>query len=347
MAEFSKKRAILIGIDKYDYVNPLSFCGNDACEIGETFRKFLEFQPQNVLEFTYASNVKPRRNDILHQIGAFLKSGIDPDELLVFYFAGHGMKDKDSGKDYLLPADASPHDLKETAISVDHILDKLGETACQNVVIFIDACREEVSGARTVSEGMGDYSKTAVKRPGTVTFFSCDPRERSYEIDQLQHGSFTYCILEAIKSGRYPTIDLMNKYLREQVPLINAKYEKPPQMPFTVSEPLATTELIVFFHEVTDVIQTLLEKLAWLYDSELLDEDSFNIGVTFLKKVENVGPPEGDDLKRMRRITSLAERKLHPAAFKLAWAVIEKGQLKGSAPSALAPPALAPSMPIA
>src|SRR5207248_1520820 len=102
--------------------------------------------------------------------------------LLVFYFSGHGMSH--NGKDYLLPIKASPYALSETGIKVETLVEKLAATGCKNIVMFIDACREATDGAKSI--GLED-TRNAVERAGIVTFFSCDSKDKSYEIDQLQH----------------------------------------------------------------------------------------------------------------------------------------------------------------
>ena len=176
---FSRQRAILIGADQYQHVQPLKFCGKDVRDMARVFRESLEFDKADVLEFTSEAQLRPERGTILHHMGEFLKRPIKPDELLLFYFSGHGMIDSENKEDYLLPHDATLNALSETGIAVSSLTKKLIATGCRNIVMFIDACREPVDGAKgTVS--IGEASKKALERDGIVTFFSCDPRERSY-----------------------------------------------------------------------------------------------------------------------------------------------------------------------
>src|SRR5262245_45940573 len=114
MAGFARKRAILIGVDQYKYLTPLHFCCVDAGGIGRAFRESLQFAKEDILEFTLDSEYEPERSVIIHYLGEFLKREIVEDELLVFYFSGHGMIDSEEKKDYLLPLDASPNDLSNT-----------------------------------------------------------------------------------------------------------------------------------------------------------------------------------------------------------------------------------------
>src|SRR6266480_3500258 len=92
MPDFSRKRAIVIGVDQYVNVKPLNYCGNDARDIAKAFRDSLQFKDEDILEITPGSPKKPNRNDIIREVLQFLQQNIQDDELLVFYFSGHGIR---------------------------------------------------------------------------------------------------------------------------------------------------------------------------------------------------------------------------------------------------------------
>ncbi len=212
---FHSKWAILVGPKDYQYVKALKYSTDDIVDVGKAFRKSFEFTDDHVLEFGAGLKLEPSRDVFYHQVGGFLKSGqIKEDDLLIFYFSGHGIRDK---KDYLLPVGASPNNLKQTGIEFEDLVQQLTETKCKNVVMFVDACREAIEGQKSAIS-IGEESSKIVERAGVATIFSCDPGDLSYEIEKLQHGSFTYCVLEAIKSGKCITAGEVYKYLVEQVP---------------------------------------------------------------------------------------------------------------------------------
>jgi uncharacterized caspase-like protein len=320
-----KKHAILIGADEYARVSKLNYCGKDARELDRTFRETLQFE--RTLLFTTESKLKPQRNEIIHNLGEFLKGAINPVDHLLFFFSGHGMINRGDKKDYLLPIDASPNELSLTGLAVDWIADKLVESGCKNIVLFIDACREEVSGAKGV-QSVGAYSTEAVERKGIVTFFSCDPKEKSYEIAELEHGSFTYCVLQAIEQTECETVEAVNKYLTANVPLINAKYQKPAQLPFTVIKPADKGQLQIFYSErrskVTGISpESLDERLGRFFNEAVLDQKCFNEVFEFLERCEN-SELNGADQKRMSYIKGLCSGELKPRAFKAAWTTLER-----------------------
>jgi uncharacterized caspase-like protein len=340
MQQFSRKRAILIGVDKYQHVPQLTYCGHDARDVAKAFRDSLQFKPEDVLEFTLDSVKKPGRGEILHEAGGFLKRGIAPDELLVFYFSGHGMMDQDDKKDYLMPVDASPNDLSGTGISVEHVVKKLSATGCQNIVMFIDACRQEIVDAGAKALGgveENQFSPTVVEREGLVTFFSCDPKQLSYEIDALGHGSFTYCLLQAIEKGECPTVQLMDKYLRQEVPTINQAHGKRVQRPFTVIKPAEKSELPLFYSELKQLAAArkydeLASKLGDLYAGGLLGLKTFNSAIILIQKAKSLAALSGGDVAKMAIVEALSSDDFAPESFKVAMEAIDRNQIKSSAP---------------
>ena len=113
---FPRQRAILVGADQYQHVQELKYSGKDVRDVARLFRDSLEFDKTDVLEFTADAELKPQRSTILHHVSEFLKRDIKPDELLLFYFSGHGMIDLESTEEYLLPVDATPNELSDTGI---------------------------------------------------------------------------------------------------------------------------------------------------------------------------------------------------------------------------------------
>jgi hypothetical protein len=113
---------------------------------------------------------------------------LKPEDNLWFFFAGHGKRFID--QDYLMFLDSDPID-QTTAISVDYVTQRLRRCGADNVVLLIDACRDE--GDRS---GLGVGTQ---EHKGVITFYSCAPNQKSWEIDELQHGSFTYSLLEGLR----------------------------------------------------------------------------------------------------------------------------------------------------
>ena len=237
---------------------------------------------------------------------AFMQAG----DNFWFFFAGHGVRHED--RDYLMPIDADPGDVEGTAIPLNYFTERLRRCGSDNVVMLIDACRSQ---GRRVGVGVGTEAQQ-----GVITFFSCSPRESSYEIEQLRQGSFTSVLLQGLRlqgSGNCATAERLYQHLRYHVPLLNQRYGKPRQTPYGVVEPPTKYHLI------------LLPRQATLTDVVTLKKDALRAEVhrdvqlarLFWIRVLAVSPadPEAiEGIERLSRGFSILQPPSQPAPFSLA-----------------------------
>lgn len=319
-----------MGVNKYAYVRPLSHCDNDVVEIAKAFRDILGFPDENILMFAEGSLNKPEREAFFHKMGELKDSKrITPDDLLIFYFSGHGIRNADDA-DYLLPQMATPYNLKLTGLRVEDVVYELKGTGCNNLVMFIDACRELVGGERGIGPSIGEYSRDVLSRNGIVTFFSCDPKAFSYEIDDLKHGCFTYCVLEAIRKGECNTVEQLYQYLLESVPLTNKKFQKPAQQPFAIIEPAEKAKLPIFLSNIlrakeAESYDDVVEFLGRAYAEQELD------GVTYQAAVDiiELGGTDSSDEPKLRIIRDYYKGIIQAKYFVIAWKSFERLRVSG------------------
>ncbi len=257
--------AIVVGINNYDNLQPLKYAKKDAEGMAAWFKDEAEFDA--VLLFTEDSPsidqldiykaaspipTLPIHARFLRFLNAqFERPLLKPEDNLWFFFAGHGKRYAD--QDYLMFLDSDPLAVDRTAISVNYVTQRLRRSGADNIVLFLDACRDEGSRAGL---GVGEQ-----RHQGVVTFYSCSANQQSWEIDELQHGAFTYTILEGLRlqgEMNCATVERLEQYLRHQVPQINTRYNKPTQNPSLQAEPPYKIYFI------------LLEQVARLIDVEPL-----------------------------------------------------------------------------
>ncbi|AKG22379.1 SUMF1/EgtB/PvdO family nonheme iron enzyme [Calothrix sp. 336/3] len=232
-----KNWAIAIGINNYDNLQPLKYAQRDAEVMATWFREEARFD--QVFLFTENSPPIPANPPIPTQPTAarfrrflnaqFEKPLLNPEDNLWFFFAGHGKRYND--QDYLMFPDSDPTD-STTAISVDFITQRLRRCGADNVVLLLDACRDEGSRGGL---GIGEE-----KHQGVITFYSCNANQQSWEIDELQHGAFTYSLLEGLRlqgEGNCATVERLARHLYQRVPQINNYYRKQVQNPYFQADP--------------------------------------------------------------------------------------------------------------
>jgi formylglycine-generating enzyme required for sulfatase activity/uncharacterized caspase-like protein len=261
----SQNWAICIGINRYDNLQSLQYAKRDA----EVLRDFFEKEAGFDKVYFFAEDAPPIPTDFGEPMRSTPSGGtlrrflrvrfeqrfLKPSDNLWFFFAGHGRRERD--RDYVMPIDADPGNVEETAIPVSYVTERLRRCGAENVILLLHACRNE--GARD-GQGIG-----AEIHAGVVTISSCSPSERSYEITEVQHGAFTYSLLEGLRlqgENNCATVERLDLHLRQRVPELCAKYGKPRQTPYTHAEPVEKLHLI------------LLPRLASLADLDPLKLDA-------------------------------------------------------------------------
>jgi formylglycine-generating enzyme required for sulfatase activity len=302
-----KNWAITIGINQYDNLTPLNYAKSDA----EAMRDFClqEMGFEQVYYFSddseaIASDNGPplKSQPTFATLSRFLRTRfeqpfLDAGDNLWFFFAGHGKRERD--RDYLMPIDVDPGNLDRTAISLNYITERLRRCGADNVILFLDACRDE--GARD-GEGIG------LKQQGVITLFSCSPNERSYEIEALQQGAFTHALLQGLRvqgEGNCATVERLYDYLKHQVPELNRKHQKPRQTPYAIAEPMTKLHIILLPKQARLKDVDTLKKDALTAEVQKLFQDSKKLWVRVLA----VSPADSDAIEAIERLAKKVEQQ--------------------------------------
>ncbi|MFB2835840.1 GUN4 domain-containing protein [Floridanema evergladense] len=252
----AKNWALLIGINKYDNLQPLNYAKQDAQLMQEFLCKEAGFE--KVFFFSDDSpdvdgqSTRPSRTNLLRVL-RFEKPILGNGDNFWFFFSGHGTRHQE--RDYLMPSDGDPGDIEKTAISINYITERLRCCGADNVILILDACRK--SGTRS-GERIGSQTAEIARQTGVISIFSCSPNEYSFEIEELQQGAFTYALLEGLGvKGKCATVENLNHYLTRRVPEIirNHRNEKERQTPYTIAEPITRSHLILLrqYATITDI----------------------------------------------------------------------------------------------
>jgi TPR repeat protein/uncharacterized caspase-like protein len=192
-----KRYAVLVGVQKYDHSQFKSpeYAEADVTELGS----ILKTAGYEVTLLTDSTGKKDKALDPTKtNIEKALQVVLDKckgDDLVVFAFAGHGLRSEDKGG-YLCPKDAKPlPDGVDTLIPVATVCKHVDDSAAGARVLLVDACREAPNGGRSSGvDGEG------VKVPDRVfALFSCSAGERAIEHKDIAHGVFFHQVIEALR----------------------------------------------------------------------------------------------------------------------------------------------------
>jgi len=236
-------------VNQYDRLPSLKYAERDAQEMAAFWRS-IGFEFVQLFDSQQGDRLRqPTRANVIELLGQIAANrSLTAGDNFWFFFSGHGMLDAE-GRDYLMPMEASPRSVAETGIRVSYVVEQLRQCGADNVVLLLDACRDEgrSTGAKGVA-GVGEDTANQGRLKGVVSIASCSRYESSYELEELQHGVFTHALLEAFRSQRgYATVASLDRYLVDRVPQLVGPDRR--QTPHTVVEPIRKSHLILFPHQ--------------------------------------------------------------------------------------------------
>jgi len=273
----AKNWALVIGINGYNPLNfsPLRYAKRDAEQVKALFEEvgfdqvclFTDDSPPLEIE-GFSIPTQPTYGNLISFFedrfkNPFLSTG----DNCWFFFAGHGERHGD--KDYLMPMDANSRGTKVLAgLQVDEVREWLTRSGADNVILLLDACRNEGSrGAQGIDPS---------EQKGVITISSCNPTQVAWEIEELQHGAFTYALLEALRlpgERSCATVERLGNYVKHRVPDLCQQYKKiPPQIPRVHVDPLEKQHFI------------LMPQFARQADIDLMKKEGFRLA--FESKVQ-------------------------------------------------------------
>ena len=240
-----RRFAIAIGVNRYDFLpnSRLSYAERDALAMRDLFQNKLSFEQSYCLRDPEDDRedlpMRPTRSNLLRCINRVAQEvRLATEDSFWFFFSGHGARQ--ATYDYLLPLDADPDNVEETAISTDYVMRKLQSCGAGQVVMILDACRNVIgTGGKTVG-GVGRDTENRARQQGIISLFSCAPEQISWELEALKQGAFTQALLEKLgdsQSRAGLTVQSLDEFLRQRVPDLNRQYGKPVQDPYVIAEP--------------------------------------------------------------------------------------------------------------
>jgi len=183
--------AFLIGCEEYSNFSNIAFCEADVGLIEETLLDYCDYEYKNIKRIFQYKDCDDGPNIIYSKLQKMIDNTEKGDSIL-FYFAGHGVKEDEKG--YLLLADSKASDLQKTALDLAKINELLRKSNIDCFMI-LDACHSGIFSRNAFISSIIDI----VSDTGCITLASCSANEESYSYQEMQQGVFTYYLCEEIK----------------------------------------------------------------------------------------------------------------------------------------------------
>jgi uncharacterized caspase-like protein len=127
-----------------------------------------------------------------------------PEDLLLFYFSGHGLKDE-QGRLYFAMTNTERRLLGATALAASFVNEMIEQTRSRRNVMLLDCC---YSGAFATERSKGDpaiHTSERFSGRGRTVLTASDSMQYAYEGDRLvggtPHSVFTRLIVDGLESG--------------------------------------------------------------------------------------------------------------------------------------------------
>lgn len=216
--------AVVIGAQTYQRVRPLKFAIKDAKAIRDHLLT-LGGEPDRLL-LVEDPDVEMMRT----VLGTWLPKNAGTRDIAIVYFAGHGAygadadrREKDGVQKYLLPVGADLGNLYATALPWAEFTSVLNRVKVDTLIVILDACFSGAAAAdgRTVEAAptraiLNSAFLEDAAGAGRIFLTASGPNETAEERKELEHGVFTFFMLEGMKgkadTGGDDTVDLAELY---------------------------------------------------------------------------------------------------------------------------------------
>ncbi len=237
---------IAIGINQYQLLQPLSYAQEDAEALYGFLTEEAGFATDGCLLMTDSSpslwgqSTYPNRENILKLTESLCAEHLQHGDLLWCFFSGYGVSYE--GKDYLMPVDGNPADIKGTGIPVELLLNTLKNAPTETVLVLVDMNRSQTVKA---GETIGIQTAELARELEIPTVLSCRPNQVSRETSALRQGFFTTALLEGLRSGQCMTLKGLDRFLSDRLPELCDHHLRPKQEPLMVVNPPGKAHLVI------------------------------------------------------------------------------------------------------
>jgi hypothetical protein len=193
-----KRWAVCIGINDYKdkRIVDLKNARGDAKTMGKVLKEYGQFDEVVVMTDDIDPNSPdyPKKTGVLNKLNS-LKSSIKPDDLVLFFFSGHGIS-TGSGESFLVMANSYRENLNGTSVRVKDVAKWFNDMGVKKSLLLVDGSREKFLQTGTskgvVPEDFGGHKPAAA-------FYAGGPGGIGYDDTGTNFGAFAGAVIDGIK----------------------------------------------------------------------------------------------------------------------------------------------------
>jgi hypothetical protein len=225
-----RRKALIIGVSEYENndLKPLPFCKQDADKMFDLLKSqgYLIPNDRNLIGEVKAHQMKDAIYDF------FTEENIKSQDLLLFYYSGHGIPDVDDDV-FLASSEINPIQPFRKGFLFSELTKMMNRSISTKIVAILDCC---YSGAAKVSKGSEDdaaslgafaidkKSKLLQQGEGKCLLAASQSYQEAYGKKKENHSVFTYYLLEGLKENELSvdiygnvTVDTLGIYVYNSI----------------------------------------------------------------------------------------------------------------------------------
>nr|EDZ40402.1 MAG: Conserved hypothetical protein [Leptospirillum sp. Group II '5-way CG'] len=181
------RKALIVGIDYYQYISPLHGCINDAYSVNRVLERHSDGTINFSVKLLTGSNDYDaiKRTELKDRIEELFLGDV---ETALFYFAGHGHIESTGG--YLITSDSQTGD---AGIPLYELLQLANQSRARNKIIILDSCNSGIAGSNTTSPHISELSEG-------MTILTASTSDQ-YASEDNGAGVFTTLLVDALNGA--------------------------------------------------------------------------------------------------------------------------------------------------
>ena len=192
----SKVYAVIVGVAKYNHIESLQYSDNDAFKV-YAHMKSPEGGALPEKQIAVLIDDEASKDNIVEAMENMF-SRADANDLIMFYFSGHGRAGAFAAYDGDNPSDA--------ALYHSDVIEIMKNSEAKHKIVFADACHsgslKSSSKSTPVSEIIAGYYESLDNSPGgtgTAILVSSKAEEKSQESSGTRQGVFSYYLIKGLR----------------------------------------------------------------------------------------------------------------------------------------------------
>jgi Caspase domain len=181
------RKALIVGIDHYSHVKPLSGCVNDAHAVKAVLERHADgtvnFGTPRMLVGAGPADIVTRSElkDTIRELFA------DDADIALLYFAGHGYIEDTGG--FLCAGDCKTGD---DGFSLGELMTLANKSRAKNKIIILDSCHSGVTGDKPATQGIAEIKE------GMTILTASTAEQYAMEVHGGGAGVFTTLFVDAL-----------------------------------------------------------------------------------------------------------------------------------------------------